>query len=107
MTPDRVAREASLSATLVDRFSRLTRTALAAYAALVVLTFAMFSEIQHSRSLGRMADAILSLIGMYADPGGARTTVAPDMLASQLVGVGARFVVTRTTPGPDGMPVVY
>jgi signal transduction histidine kinase len=107
MTTPRAEREQSLSATLVERFSRLTRTTLAAYATLVVVTFGLFSEVQLSRSLGRMADAIQSLLGMYADPGGARTTVAPDMLASELVGVGARFVITRTKPGTDGMPVVY
>jgi hypothetical protein len=107
VTTKRLRREVSLSATLVDRFSRLTRTTLAAYAALVVVTFALFSEIQLTRSLGRMADAVQSLLGMYADPGGARTGVAPDMLAAQLTGVGARFVITRTKPGEDGMPVVY
>jgi signal transduction histidine kinase len=101
------SREVSLFATLVERFSRVTRTTLAAYATLVVVTFALFSEVQLTRSLNRMADAIQSLLGMYADPGGARTTVAPDMLASGLVGVGARFVITRTKPGTDGMPVVY
>lgn len=100
-------REASLSATLVRRFARLTWTTLAAYAALVVVTFALFSEVLITRSLGRVADGIQALLGMYADPGGARTTVAPDMLATQLVGVGARFVITRTKPGQDGMPVVY
>ena len=106
MTRDAV-REASLSATLVRRFGRLTWTTLTAYAALVVVTFALFSEVLITRSLGRVADGIQALLGMYADPGGARTTVAPDMLASQLVGVGARFVITRTKPGQDGMPVVY
>jgi signal transduction histidine kinase len=91
----------------VSRFARLTWTTLASYTALVVVTFALFSEVLMTRSLGRMTDAIQSLLGMYADPGGARTTVAPDMLASQLVGVGARFVITRTRPSQDGMPVVY
>jgi signal transduction histidine kinase len=107
VTSGRAAPEASLSALLVDRFSRVTRTTLAGYATLVVVTFTLFSEVQLTRSLDRMADAIQSLLGMYADPGGARTTVAPDMLASELVGVGARFVITRTKPGRDGMPVVY
>ena len=107
MTPRSSGREASLSATLVRRFARLTWTTLVAYAALVVVTFALFSEILITRSLGRVADGIQALLGMYADPGGARTTVAPDMLATQLVGVGARFVITRTKPAQDGMPVVY
>jgi len=99
--------EARLSTVLVARFARLTWGTLAAYAAVVVVSFAFVSEVLHARSMARTADVIQSLLGMYADPGGARTTVAPDMLADQLLGVRSRFVITRTTSGPDGMPAVY
>jgi len=89
--------EARLSTVLVARFARLTWGTLAAYAAVVVVSFAFVSEVLHARSMARTADVIQSLLGMYADPGGARTTVAPDMLADQLLGVRSRFVITRTT----------
>lgn len=99
--------EPRLASELVARFARLTWGTLAAYAAFVVIAFAAVSEVILARSLGRTADAIQSLLGMYADPGGARTTVAPEMLADQLLGVGSRFIITRTTSGPGGVPTVY
>ena len=50
-----------------------------------------------------------SLLGMYADPSGEPTIVAPDMLTSALLGIGdgARFVILRTMASADGMPKVY
>ena len=99
--------EPRLATELLTRFTRLTWGTLAAYATFVVITFAAVGELLLARSLGRTADAIQSLLGMYADPGGARTTVAPEMLADELLGVGSRFVITRTTSGPEGVPVVY
>ena len=79
------------------------------YSAATLLGFAGLSEVLARHALGRSADVIESLLGMYADPGGERTTVAPDMLTSALLGVGndARFVILRTVDSNDGMPKVY
>jgi signal transduction histidine kinase len=101
------AAEPGLSAALVAHFARLAWGTLAIYTVLVIAGVAVVSELLLRRSLGRSAEVIHSLLGMYADPGGARTTVAPDMLAQQLVGMGGRFVITRTKAGADGEPAVY
>ncbi|HSA56599.1 MAG TPA: ATP-binding protein [Gemmatimonadaceae bacterium] len=100
-------REPGLAAALIGHFARLTWGTLALYTALVIAGVAIVSELLLRRSLSRSAGVIHSLLGMYADPGGARTTVAPEMLAEQLVGMGGRFVITRTTANADGMPAVY
>lgn len=107
LTSARVVREPGLAAALVARFARLTWATLALYTALVITGVAVVSELLLRRSLGRGAEVIHSLLGMYADPGGARTTVAPEMLAEQLVGMGGHFVITRTKAGDDGAPAVY
>lgn len=99
--------ERRLANDLVRRFARVAWTTVAAYAILVLLAFGAASEWSLRRGLGHAADVVESLLGLYADPGGERTTVAPDMLADQLVGMGSRFVITRTTPGEDGGRSVY
>ena len=90
--------ERSLGSILTRRFGRLLWLTLAGYAALVVVLFATLSELALRQSLERSADVVQSLIGLYADPGGERTTVAPAMLADQLIGTGEPFLITRTTP---------
>jgi signal transduction histidine kinase len=92
---------------LVSRFSRVTWITLASYALVVIVVFASVSEISLGRSLAQTATVIESLLGLYADPGGERTTVAPDMLADQLVGMGARFVITRTASSAEEGSSVY
>ncbi len=95
--------ERSLPAELVSRFSRVAWTTIAGYAMLVILVFAAAGELQLRRSLERSADVIESLIGLYGDPEGSPTTMAPNMLADQLVGMGLKFVITRTrTTGDSG-----
>ena len=101
--------ESRLGAILTRRFDRLVWTTLAAYAVLVVLAFALVSEIGLRRSLEQSADGIESLLGLYVEPGAAPTTVAPAMLADQLLGMGDRFMITRTVSTGDavGGPSVY
>jgi signal transduction histidine kinase len=99
--------ERRLATDLVARFSRLTWVTLTGYALVVIAAFAVLSEISLNRSLLQNATVIESLLGLYADPGGERTTVAPDMLADQLVGMGARFLITRTASSAEGMGSVY
>lgn len=101
--------ESRLGTILTQRFDRLVWTTLAVYAVLVVLAFALVSEIGLRRSLEESADGIESLLGLYVDPGAAPTTVAPAMLADQLLGMGDRFLITRTVPTGDasGGPLVY
>ena len=99
--------ERRLAADLVARFSRVTWTTLASYAVVVIAVFATVSEISLGRSLSQTAAVIESLLGLYADPGGERTTVAPDMLADHLVGMGARFVITRTASSAEGSRSVF
>jgi heavy metal sensor kinase len=99
--------ERRLAADLVARFSRVTWITLVSYALVVVVVFASVSEVSLGRSLAQTAIVIESLLGLYADPGGERTTVAPDMLADQLVGMGARFVITRTASSVEGGSSVY
>ncbi len=99
--------ERSLANDLIARFSRVTWITLTSYAVLVITVFTIVSEISLSRSLTQSATVIESLLGLYADPGGERTTVAPGMLADQLVGMGARFVITRTAASAEGGRSVY
>jgi signal transduction histidine kinase len=101
--------ERHLSRILTEGFGRLIWVTLAGYALLVVLLFAALSELTLQRSLEHSADAVQSLIGLYADPTGERTTVAPAMLAEQLIGTGEPFLITRTTSadGGDGRRTIY
>lgn len=104
-----MTREPSLVEGVAARHLSLTRRILAGYAACVLLGFAALGEILARSALARSADVIQSLLGTYADPGGERTTVAPDMLAGALLGLGdpARLVILRTVGAQDGMPKVY
>ncbi len=101
--------EPGLGRVLTRRFDRLVWGTLAAYMVLVVAAFTLVSELGLRRSLEQTADGIESLLGLYADPGGAPSTVAPAMLADQLLGMGDRFLITRTveTGGATGHPSVY
>ncbi len=87
-----------LDEVLTERFGRLIWAALAGYAGLVLILFAALSELALHRSLEHSADVVQSLIALYADPAGERTTVAPAMLAERLIGTGEPFLITRTAP---------
>jgi signal transduction histidine kinase len=95
--------ERALADALVRRIGQVTWRTLLAYAAIITCGFAALSAFSLTRSLGQTANVVESLLGLYADPGGERTPVAPAMLADQLVGLGSRFVITRRayylTPG--------
>lgn len=99
--------ERRLGAVLTTRFSRVAWTALAGYALLVVVLFAVAAEAVLRRSLEHSADVIQSLLSAYADASGAHTGVAPDMLVDQLLGMGGQVVITRTTTNAGGFPQVY
>jgi len=99
--------ERLLAGELVTRFSRLIWIALSGYAAVVITAFIVLGEVSLGRTLGQTATVIESLLGLYADPGGERTTVASDSLAEQLVGMGARFLITRTAATEEGGRSVY
>jgi signal transduction histidine kinase len=73
---------------------------------LVILVFGAVSELGLRRSLERTADVIESLLGLYADPEGEPTTVAPAMLADQLVGMEHAFAITREA-GEEDMRELY
>jgi len=109
LTPTITAREQSLVSVIATLFERLAARALALFALCVVLGFALLSEVLSRNAQSRSADVIESLLGMYADPSGEPTTVAPDMLTSALLGLGdgGRFVILRTVESTDGMPKVY
>jgi signal transduction histidine kinase len=98
--------ERRLGAVLTQRFNRLTWTALAGYALLVVVVFALAAEAVLRRSLEHTADVTQSLIGAYGDSTGGPGSVMPAALADQLLDMGGRVVITRTT-NTDGMMQVY
>jgi signal transduction histidine kinase len=99
--------ERALAGDLIARFSRLTWLTLSGYAGVVLVAFAVLGEVSLSRSMGQTATVIESLLGLYANPGGERSTVPSDSLAAQLVGMGARFIITRTATAEDGGSSVY
>jgi signal transduction histidine kinase len=99
--------ERRLSQVLTRRFSRVAWTALAGYALVVVLLFAVAAEMALRRSLEHSADVIQSLLGAYRDSTSAPGGVMPSALADQLVGMGGQVVITRTTTNAGGMPQVY
>ena len=99
--------ERRLSQVLTRRFSRVSWTALAGFAAVVVLIFAVAAEMALRRSLEHSADVIQSLLGAYRDSTSAPGGVMPSALADQLVGMGGQVVITRTTTNAGGMPQVY
>ena len=99
--------EQGLSDALVERMARLSLRTLAIYASILIVASAALSVLSLRQTMGRTADVIESLLGLYADPGGARTPVAPAMLADQLVGVGSRFVITRRSDDDQGTRRTY
>jgi signal transduction histidine kinase len=99
--------ERRLSTVLTRRFSRIAWTALAGYALLVVVAFAVAAEAVLRRSLEHSADVIESLLGAYTDSTGGPGGVMPTTLADQLIGMGAQVVITRTTRNAGGMQQVY
>jgi signal transduction histidine kinase len=99
--------EPRLGAELSRRFGRIVWTSLTAYIVVMLVAFVALGEFVLARSSEQTADVIESLLGLYADPEGVATTVAPDMLADQLVGMGDRVAITRTTGRGTGDPMVY
>jgi signal transduction histidine kinase len=80
---------------------------LTLYAVVVVAAFAAVSELALRRTLNESADVIESLLTLYADPEGEPTTVAPAMLADQLVGMNQRFLITRAVATGPGDRALY
>jgi len=99
--------ERRLSTVLTTRFSRLAWAALASYALLVVVIFAVAAEAVLRRSLEHSADVIQSLLGAYTDSTGGPGSVLPATLADQLLVMGGQVVITRTTRNAGGVPQVY
>ena len=99
--------EGRLGSVLTARFSRVAWAALAGYALLVVVLFAVAAEAVLRRSLEHSADVIQSLLSSYADAGGAQAGVVPAMLADQLLAMGGQVAITRTTTNASGIPQVY
>ncbi len=100
-------REPRLGEELTMGFTRVAWAALTSFMFVVLVVFAVLSEIAVRRASEHSADVIESLLGLYADPAGTPTGVAPAMLADQLVGMGDPFVITRTTRADSGGGTVY
>lgn len=98
--------EPRLGTELVSRFSRILHTAIAAYGLIVIAVYITVGEVQLRRSLERSTDVVESLLGLYADPEGTPTNVAPEMLAEQLIGMDKQFAITRVIDSA-GMRSVY
>ncbi|HMA44742.1 MAG TPA: HAMP domain-containing sensor histidine kinase [Gemmatimonadales bacterium] len=98
--------ERGLGTVLRKRFSRVTSTVLASYALLVVVVLALVAEAVLRRSLEHTADVTQSLLGAYADSDRGPGSVLPAALVDQLLDMGGRVVITRTT-NADGMIQVY
>ncbi len=99
--------EPRLGEELLGRIARLLGLTLSAYVAIVVAIVAAGGELALRRSLERSADVIESLLVLYADPEDTDATVAPAMLADQLLGMGDPFIITRMADAEDGMRKVY
>jgi signal transduction histidine kinase len=101
--------ERSLVDVVSRRLQSIAVRTLVWYGLCVLAGFAALSEVLARAALSRSADVIEALLGMYADPRGEPTTVAPAMLSSALLGMGdpSRFVILRTVNSSDGMPKVY
>ncbi len=96
-----------LATVLTRRFSRVAWRALAGFALLVVVAFAVAAEAALRRSLEHSADVIQSLLGAYTDATGGPGGVMPATLADQLLAMGGQVVITRTTTSAGGVPQVY
>jgi signal transduction histidine kinase len=99
--------ERRLSGVLTRRFSRVAWSVLAGYAVLVAAGFALAAEMALRRSLEHSADVIQSLLGAYRDSTSAPGGVMPSALADELLGMGGRVVITRTTTRAGGTHEVY
>ncbi|HKW39862.1 MAG TPA: ATP-binding protein [Gemmatimonadales bacterium] len=99
--------ERRLGAVLTRRFRRVAWTALATYAVLVMVIFAVAAEMALRHSLEHSADVIQSLLGAYRDSTAEPGAVMPSALADQLVGMGGQVVITRTSTSPGGQQQVY
>jgi signal transduction histidine kinase len=99
--------EQSLPGVLVRHVGVVLWRTLGGFAVLTVLVVGGLSWWSLQQTLQRTADVVESLLGLYADPAGEPTTVAPAMLVDQLTGVGARFFITRRTVDGDGRRIAY
>ncbi|MEO8193239.1 MAG: HAMP domain-containing sensor histidine kinase [Gemmatimonadales bacterium] len=99
--------ERSLSMVLTKRFSRIAWTALAGYALVVMIAFAIAAEAALRASIEHSADVIQSLLVTYTDSTGGSDAVMPAALADQLVGMGGQVVITRVKTNATGMQEVY
>ncbi len=99
--------ERSLPEVLTRHVSRVLWQTLGGFAMLTALVVTLVSWWSVRQTLERTADVVESLLGLYADPTGEPTTVAPTMLADQLTGVGARFFITRRTIDGNGLRRAY
>ena len=87
--------ERSLPHVLTQHTGRVLWRSLGGFALIMIAAVAAVSWWSVHQTLERTADVVESLVGLYADPTGEPTTVAPAMLVDQLAGVGARFFITR------------
>ena len=100
-------KEPRLRQRLTTDFGALVWRTLAAYAVILIGVSAGVSELSLRRALDHSTDVIESLLGLYADPGGERTAVAPAMLADQLLGMSEPFLITRAVSTAGGGRSVY
>ncbi|WP_082821501.1 sensor histidine kinase [Gemmatimonas phototrophica] len=87
--------ERSLPHVLTRHTSGVLWRSLGGFAVIMMAAVVAVSWWSVRQTLERTADVVESLLGLYADPTGEPTTVAPAMLVDQLAGVGARFFITR------------
>jgi hypothetical protein len=99
--------EPRLRQRLAASLSRVLWRTLIVYAVIVIGASALVSELALRRALDHSSDVIQSLLGLYADPGGERTAVAPAMLADQLLGMSEPFLITRAVATEGGDRAVY
>jgi signal transduction histidine kinase len=99
--------EPRLEKELTSRFSRIVWMSLTGFVLLVLMVFAVVGELAVRSSADNTADVIESLLGLYADPEGTPTGVAPEMLADQLLEMGTPFAITRTAQLGDSDVMVY
>ncbi len=99
--------EPRLRQRLAASLSRVLWHTLIVYAVIVIGASALVSELSLRRALDHSADVVQSLLGLYADPGGERTSVAPAMLADQLLEMSEPFLITRAIATEGGDRTVY
>ncbi len=99
--------EPRLETELISRFDRIVWRSITGFVLLVLTVFGFVAEFAVRSSADDSADVIQSLLGLYADPEGTPTGVAPDMLAGQLIEMGTPFAITRTAQIEDSDVMVY